>query len=372
MHSPLSLINPAIIAAVVAICAFCRVASAEDNQPVTIDDLGFNQAMNQQVFKSRYQFSSKSSLSNPFSRQATSLSGAKTGVSLETLVDVESSSKNAARFGDGLNFSDEAVENTTGFQVKRFSTALKNSKGTLTVGNDWSNFQDFLGGSKTAYFDGVGNQPATSQIRWQSDSGFGLAIEDELDYGNDNDFSPYQSSPNLILSWDSEGLPINGKYSFTALGRQLELDGFQAEDRKDKKLGWGVNLSGGWQFGDLFAALSVTIGNSIDNIILGRFGNGKTTPATSRTINLGDAYNINPSLNYRLNDTSNLHVAINRYESDDINTFGIDTLDTIHVGYTWKPWPSTRFGIEFVGKDVEGDSELTDSKQVNFAASKQF
>jgi hypothetical protein len=74
-----------------------------------------------------------------------------------------------------------------------------------------------------------------------------------------------------------------------------------------------------------------------------------------------------------LGENANIHVAINRFESDgDSNVFGVDTLDTVHLGYSWNPWPSTQFGVEFIGKDVEGSSELSDSNEVNFAASKRF
>ena len=64
---------------------------------------------------------------------------------------------------------------------------------------------------------------------------------------------------------------------------------------------------------------------------------------------------------------------MNRFETEAEDTaHGVETLDTIHLGYTWTPWPSTQIGIEFVGKDVEGPGSMEDSNEVNFAASKRF
>ena len=362
----------ASVALVISLFCHSAVNAAEVSEPLTIDDLGFNSAMDGNVFVDRYQIEGESIVVSP-------LSGVKPALGIHSTVEIASASRrNAAQ---GLNFSEDVVNSAEGFRVRRFSTALKGEKSTLTVGKDWSNFQEFLGpGQRSSNIVANAQEGVAEQILWRHRSGFAVAVENDLEYdlsegsGSSSlrDQNAYLSTPSLILSWGSNQLPVPGRYSFSALGRQLQLEGFDETASPKEEIGWGVNIAGGWQFGDLFAALSITLGNSIDNIILGRIG-GQGNAAASRVVNLGNSYNINPSINYRLGDGANIHVAINRFASNDGNsTHGVDTLDTVHLGYTWNPWPSTRFGIEFVGKDVAGRSELSDSNQVNFAASKRF
>jgi hypothetical protein len=296
----------------------------------------------------------------------------------------------------------EYADGTEGdsFNVRRFSTAISSDSGTLTVGNDWSNFQDFLGqpgfggqsSGMTSYMplgyasangpvNGLADGITAEQVRWQSGSdlsNISIAVENNLastlnaDSSSDFDNQPgYSSSPNLVVSWQGSN-PNGSQYRVSAMGRHLELDQSGDQIDADDGVGWGLNLAGGWRFGDLVAALSVTLGNSIDSFILGRVGNSETA-AAAKTQGLVESFNINPSLNYQLDDNSNLHFSLNRFQSSPGNAVhGVDTLDTIHLGYSWNPWPSTQFGVEFVGKDVNGGDKMEDSNAVNFAASKRF
>jgi len=153
----------------------------------------------------------------------------------------------------------------------------------------------------------------------------------------------------------------------SALGHEVDQD----ISPSDSDIGWGLNLAGGWRFGDFFAKLSLTLGNSIDSFILSRFSDANET--TTNSYRLNEAFNISPSIDYQLTDKGNIHFSVNRFQSSEqLAANGVDTLDTVHLGYSWTPWPSTRFGIEYVGKDVQGNADLSDSNEVNFAASKEF
>ncbi|MGI9319657.1 MAG: hypothetical protein ACR2QW_20180 [bacterium] len=362
-----------------------RVHAAEGETqpvtPVTIDDLGFSGAMNDQLFSSRYSIESNSVV------KSGSGSG---GFGLQSVIEIESSDPAlpfATSTGD-LIYSEQFDASGEELEVRRFSTALETDSGILTVGNDWSNFQDFLlpgeaaqgfPSAALANLDRSRLEPGsliTEQISWSSKSGFSVALENEFELAGETLLSEvpgYSTSPSLVLSWKGSDQRSNGQYSFSALGRQLQLDEFEQPEQDTDSFGWGLNLAGGWRFGDLFAALRVTLGNSIDSFILGQLGDRSTAASALRSTATDESINFNPSLSYRLGETSNLHFSLNRFQTSGENTVhGIDTLDTIHLGYTWNPWPSTRFGIEFVGKDVEGAGEMDDSSEVNFAASKQF
>jgi len=332
------------------------------SKPLTIDDLGFSGVMDEEVFTSRLEVSSETDLKSKH------LSAYTAGVQLKTMMDLRSDSDGPS----GLEFDESGFDNSEGFRIRRFSTSVKSSSGTLTVGNDWSNFQDFLGTprsvlrqSETVALGAV----TTSQLRWASANGLGVAIERNFADASGNQFENDQSSPSLVLSWSGASESGQGQYRMSALGHEVEVD--KDVSTTDSDLGWGLNLAGGWRFGDLFAKLSLTLGNSIDSFILSRFSN--RSESTSSSYQLNDAFNISPSLDYQLTDKGNLHFSVNRFQSsEELAANGVDTLDTVHLGYSWTPWPSTRFGIEYVGKDVQGNAELSDSNEVNFAASKEF
>lgn len=351
-----------------------------EGQPLTIDDFGFSGVMNDRLFSSSYRIESNSVV-NPTSGGRIGLQSMLEIDSSDSKLAIESSADSLGYLGQGLGFEDEQQ-----VEVRRFSTALETQSGVLTVGNDWSNFQDFLLSDQTSR--GIVGSAYTSldrsrlsranltteQISWETRNGFSIAVENELELEGETLISQpgYSSSPSLVLSWKGRDGRTNGEYSFSAMGRNLELnDSVQVED--NDTLGWGLNLAGGWRFGDLFAALKVTLGNSIDSFILGQLGDRNTAASALQPTSAEGSFNLNPSLSYRLGETSNLHFSLNRFKSSSLNTsHGIDTLDTIHLGYTWNPWPSTRIGIEFVGKDVEGVGQMNDSNEVNFAASKRF
>ncbi len=263
----------------------------------------------------------------------------------------------------------------------RLGAAWETDSGTLTVGNDWSNFEDFLPASNghPGSSSLLGSKQTAKQITWAGRNGFSIALEepdDELDAANDNIESLQaltKGSPNLILSWQGGLADQAGQYKLSALGRKLELDGEHSGVAVDgSELGWGVNLTGGWRFGDLFAALSVTLGNGIDSLILKRFGSDIAVSPSGRAKTM-ESFSILPSLNYRIDKSSDLYVTLGRYQSKDGEAIdGIDTLDTINLGYTWSPWPSTQFGIEVVGKDADGAILDEDSAEIKFGAQQRF
>lgn len=350
------------------------------NQAGTIDDLGFSGAMNDQLFSSGYRIEN-SAVMKPRS--------GRDGFILKSVIDIKSPDPAlpfSTSSGDLIyTEQDSAIDDE--LEIRRFSTAIETSSGILTVGNDWSNFQDFLlpgetassfASSQLSNLDTTRLDPGlltTEQISWTAENGFSVALENELELEGETLLSQpgYSTSPSLILSWEGGDKSGNGRYSFSALGKEFSLDEIGQSQQDADSLGWGLNLAGGWRFGDLFAALKITLGNSIDSFILGKLGDRDTASAALRDTSSGESININPSLSYRLGESSNLHFSLNRFETSNVNAVhGIDTLDTIHLGYSWNPWPSTQIGIELVGKDVEGSGEMDDSSEVNFAASKRF
>ena len=311
--------------------------------------------------------------------------GGPAGLSVTSILEFEVQDPDLVRMrfpGTGLSLTDDPAAENGEISLRRVSTTLTGSEGTLTVGNNWSNFQDFLPPASSSL---ASRGLTAEQLSWATRQELGeISVTLEGGYelvGHGEPLSASlsdlpdaggSSSPSLALSWRGSTQDKRSMYGISALGRELELDD-QGSTGGASDTGWGLNLFGGWHFGELFAALSVTLGNSIDSFILGRVGDRETASAATRYLHPGKSININPMLNYRLSEHSNIHLSVNRFSSESEDTpHGVETLDTIHLGYSWTPWPSTRLGIEFVGKDVEGTGPMEDSKKVNIAASKRF
>ncbi len=358
----------------VAVCCWLGVVQAEAVEPLTIDDLGFNSVTDNQLFDTRFNIQGKTG-AQPDSKERRPSVNVWTSIELTPTVSEtdEATYLTGGYHTDRLDLSSPSQ----GFRIKRVGADIETGKGTLTVGTDWTNFQDVLyrdSRLQSSVLDEDDRQTA-DQIRWTSPNGVSIALEDidqERTVSTASEPS-VQTSPNVVLSWQGGSGGRSGLYRVSALGRTVGVEGAYQDRMADRrKTSWGLNLEGGWRFGDFMAALTVTIGEGIDNLILGDLPDSWTT--SENYVGRNESFSIRPSLQYRLTDGSNLHVAIERYSTDGFyQQNGIDTLDTIHVGYTWRPWSSTQFGVKVTGKDIDDiTGTLEDSTQLNFDARKHF
>ena len=356
-----------------AICSLLYLSSPGiyAAEPLTIDDLGFNSITNNNLFSSRYTLENEAEVKG------------LDKTSVRTLLDVEEIDDN--QYGvsslDNLDYLTSSYR-SQGLKINRLSTTWETGGGTLTVGNDWTNFQDFLQtpDSGPGYSSLLYKKQTAKQVTWTSRNGFSIALEEpntsELD-AIDSNIESLQGltdgSSNLVLSWQGGPGGKVGQYKLSALGRKLDVNGVHSGVLvDDSQVGWGLNLAGGWRFGDLFAALSLTLGNGIDSLLMNRFGSDVAVETSGQANTLG-SISVLPSLSYSINKSSNFHVALGHYQAEDGDAIaGVDTLDTINLGYTWSPWPSTNFGVEVVGKDFEGTINNGDSAEVKFGAQTRF
>ena len=360
---------------------------AMPEEPANIDDLGFNAVTNDRLFSQGFQIQNSGSYS--FDNQNTA--------QFESMVDIEvldNSSDTQAGAGYlnpnfvsddenldfiAMSYKQSSNQQSQGLKIKRLTTSWLTKSGKLTVGSDWTNFQDLLSIDKEikSINSAVEGRSVASQIKWLSPNGFSISLEDSPTtsiYDNSlADDIEAGSSPNLILSWKGGPGGGAGEYRVTAMGKKLDAVSSGQSFSGSDVIGWGLNLEGGWQIGDLFAALSVTFGKGINSYILQRYGNDLiVTP--NHLDNTTDSLSIKPSLYYSLNKNSNFHVSLGHFTSDEsFDESGIDTLDTVHMGYTWSPWPSTKFGLELVGKNADGRNGITEeTTELKFGAQKLF
>ena len=342
-------------------------AGADDTERVNafIGDSLFNQSI---------QFGGQSEIKLEAMRDATQVF---------TLLEVRSESdrgfQSGLQSGDNLDSLISAYPAASkGLNITRFSTTWQHGDNALTVGSDWSNFQDLLSTANYAnVFTELKPLEPTAQVRWAhgANHGFSIALEEGLVLENTPSGTATKGNPNLILSWQGHSENGDHRYLLSALGTRLPASETTSSDahpqeEQEERIGWGIKMSGGWRFGDLFAALGVSVGNGIDYLLLNRFDNDLAGNATR---SYGRAFVINPRLNYSIQDKGSIHLELNHYQSavaDEANE--IDTLDTVHLGYTWNPWPGTQFGVELIGKEVEGGLLSRESAQLKFGAEKRF
>ena len=266
-----------------------------------------------------------------------------------------------------------------GLKINRLSAVWQDKSIAIgTEDDDWGNSQGFLPTPNAT----AGTSPWFAERQTSPDSnsrnGFSITLEQPADRpkaANEHIESLQgltEDTPSLILSWQGE-FAEQGRYQVSALGRKLDLKGVHdGVDVNDVALGWGLQVGGGWYFGDLFAALRVTLGDGIDSLILKGFGSDVTVSPSGEAETL-ESISILPSLSYSIDQYSDIHLSLGRYESRAGEAVtGIDTLDTINLGYTWSPWPSTRIGVEVVGKDFEGTIGDENSTEIKIGAQQEF
>ncbi len=273
---------------------------------------------------------------------------------------------------------------TLGFKLDRISTLWITKAGKLTIGNDWSNFQDILSvNGRASVRVGDEHRTVTSQIKWLSANGFSVSMEHSpgtlLPSATNTNLNSTQKSlsPSLILSWQGGPGGVVGEYRVTAMSRKLDSSvRGQRFDGKDILARWGLNIEGGWQIDDLFATLAVTFGKGIDSYILQRYENNLVVTSNrdeSGATQSDTAFSIRPSLYYSLNYNSNFHVSLGHHISkDSFNHSGVDTIDTVSVGYSWSPWPSTKLDFKLTGQSAERQDGNKDFTQININAEKRF
>ncbi len=359
-----------LLGSVTGLCLFVNCVTAFADEPENIDDLGFSAIIDNRLFSSSVSLKNQSGF-----KLGTNLNRIESNIEIESDDSLFVSPSSITPINDDNLDSLASDYHSQGLRVKRLSTSWKSGAGALTVGSDWANFQDFLGFDNKIKTIGGARDSVASQIKWLSPNDFSIALEDSpvtnaLPAGQLG--ADFQSAPSVVLSWQGGIGDSAGQYRVSAMGTKIDASSSgQSFDGSDP-IGWGLNLEGGWQIGDLFAALSVTYGKGINSYVLRRFGNELLVTPNDFGEN-SDAYSIRPSLHYSLNENSNFHVALGRYSTATDSGTNADTLDTIHMGYIWRPWPSTHFGFEVVDQNGVGRTGLDiDDTRVKVGAQKSF
>ena len=162
---------------------------------------------------------------------------ATTGVTVSSVLEFETSKSGSVTHGHpgvDLSLVDDPALEIEDIHIRRVSTSLSGSEGTLTVGKNWSDFQDFLPSMGDML---VTRGLTTDQLSWATRSELGeikLTLEGNyelvghnlsLDMSQDDvqkaGGAPLSSS--LVVSWRGSTDEQRSLYGISAMGRELEL-----------------------------------------------------------------------------------------------------------------------------------------------------
>lgn len=283
--------------------------------------------------------------------------------------------------GQGGN---ESFSNSTTFRLRHANISYDTGHGTLMVGQGWTNFMDFVAYPSTVDFFGPAGKSfkRQGQVRWTTPGGFSISLENpETDglgaagrLGESRGGIGSDEAPDIIAAWRGGPGGGGGSYEFAALWRQLGIDGVVDDVAfDDDTTGWGINLAGGWDLSSsVHGAASVTFGDGIGSYIINGFANDVYVAADG-SVDSVESMSASANLKFDTSSTSSILLAYGFFENDDpTQSNGIDTLQTIHLGYQWKPVPDLNFGIEIINGDLETVDGEGDATRLQFGVQKSF
>lgn len=280
----------------------------------------------------------------------------------------------------------QSFSNSTTFRLRHAYA----SYGGLLVGQTWSNFMDFVAYPTTVDFFGPAGKSFVrqGQIRWTTPNGFSVSLENpETDglgaagrLGESRGGIGSDELPDLTVAWRGGPGGAGGSYEFAGLLRQLGVNGVAPAGSAlagtridDDEVGWGVNLAGGWTFGDTTLSASTTFGEGIGRYIINGFANDVFVN-TDGSIEAVESLSVNAAIHHSWSPTSSSLLAFGHFENDDpTRSNGIDEINTVHLNYMWNPYPSTTFGIEAIYGELDNaDGTSGDATRIQFGVQQNF
>ena len=263
-------------------------------------------------------------------------------------------------FGNGGN---ESFSNSTSFRLRNAVASYDK----WLIGQTWSNFMDFVAYPTTVDFFGPAGKSFArqGQIRYTLDNGLSFSIENPETDGNGALGRIRESTggpgadllPDFTAAWRGGPGGAGGSYEFSGIVRVLGVDGVTDAgiEVDETTTGFGFNLAGGWSFGPVSVAASVTAGDGIGRYIINGAGNGAFVEDDG-DFDAVSAVGYSANVKYDWTENSSSLLAIGGFENGDTAANGIDNLQTIHLNYIWSPYPSSSFGVEI----IQGFNETSD------------
>jgi len=280
-------------------------------------------------------------------------------------------------FGGGGN---ESFSNSTGFRLRNAVATY----GAWTIGQTWTNFMDFVAYPTTVDFYGPAGKSFArqGQVRYTLDNGLSFSIENPETDGNGALGRLRESTggvgsdvlPDITAAWRGGPGGAFGSYEIAGIVRFLGVDGDLNGARINEDVtGFGFNAAGGWDFGKVSLAASITGGDGIGRYIINGFGNDVYV---SDTGNVDTVTSMSASGNIKVNwsENSSTLLAVGLFMNDEPDeSNGIDNLGTVHLNYLWSPYPNSSFGVEVIQGFIENaDGSDGSATRLAFGAQLNF
>ncbi len=265
-------------------------------------------------------------------------------------------------FGAGGN---ESFSNSSSFRLRNAYA----SYGRWTIGQTWTNFMDFVAYPTTVDFYGPAGKSFArqGQIRYTLDNGLSFSIENPETDGfgalgrlrESTGGVGSDQAPDFTAAWRGGPGGAGGSYEVAGIVRVLGVDGTldSGVQVDDTVTGFGFNVAGGWDFGKVSLAASVTGGEGIGRYIINGFGNDVFVTDAGE-VEAVSSLATSANVKFNWTEKSSSLIAVGFFMNDDpAASNGIDNLGTLHLNYLWTPYPNSSFGVELIQGFIENAAD---------------
>ncbi|WP_190324565.1 DcaP family trimeric outer membrane transporter [Pseudomonas profundi] len=219
--------------------------------------------------------------------------------------------------------------------------------GRYMVGQNWSNFQDFVGYPELLDIASPAGRVFVRQTQFRVDVGQfafsienpetqaiqGTAIQAESLGGIGRD-----SAPDFVASWRGGNGGAQGSYQLSGLLRQLSVDGtVNGVDYDESNTGWGFNTGARWDLGRTVLKANAAYGEGIGRYINNGWANDIRLNDDG-SVDLITSWGLSAAVEYKWTPRTASTLSYGHFHNeDDIGAFDTESLNTYRANYRWYP-----------------------------------
>ncbi|WP_185266704.1 DcaP family trimeric outer membrane transporter [Halopseudomonas xiamenensis] len=231
--------------------------------------------------------------------------------------------------------------------------------GRFMAGQDWSNFQDYVGLPTLLDVSSPAGRVFVRQAQVRMNLGqFALALENPetqpvlgaTNHGESLGGIGRDRLPDLTAAWRGGPGGAAGSYHVAAVLRELSVDGtVNGVDYDDSKTGWGFNVAGMWALNpNTSLKANAVYGDGIGRYINNGWANDMRLNADG-SVETITSWGASVALEQRWTPTTASTFSIGHFNNeDDFAAFGTEKVNTYRMNYRWYPLHSIMIGGELM------------------------
>ncbi|MCO5785709.1 hypothetical protein DHB74_05000 [Pseudomonas sp. G11-1] len=255
--------------------------------------------------------------------------------------------------------------------------------GRFMAGQDWSNFQDYVGLPTLLDVSSPAGRVFVRQTQLRVNLGqFALSLENpetQPVLGATNQAESLggigrDRMPDLIAAWRGGRGGAAGSYHVAGLLRQLSVDGtVNGVDYDESKTGWGLNVAGMWALNRTTLKANAAYGDGIGRYINNGWANDMRLNADG-SVDTITSWGASVALEQRWTPQTASTFSVGYFENeDDLGAFGTESVSTYRMNYRWYPLDTVMLGGElmYATRDFV-DGRDGDNTRLQFSVRKSF